>query len=233
VRDVSKTIKLKWRKAINKLRHAHRELEIVKEISKLTAPEFQDYYEGFCRNRGIDIVELNKEHAERIRAAYGIQESGLPEIGRSPDSTEMIPLGSLAREVPEGFSCINEQKIHTSFSKLFKRLAVVIHPDKLNNQNLTSSEKSDMLDMFTKARSALEERKYFVLVDYAEKLKIPLPANYTEQVEWMRGELLDIEKKIDREMRSYNYLFSETDSEQSKDSLIKQFIEQLFQIKLK
>ena len=118
------------------------------------------------------------------------------------------------------------------FSKLFKKLAVVLHPDKLANKDLTDEEKNDMLSMFNKAKWALEERKYFLLVDYAEKLKIPLPKNYKEQIFWMKEELITIQEKIKKEVMSYNYLFSESETVEAKDKLIEQFLGQLFQIKL-
>ena len=84
--------------------------------------------------------------------------------------------------------------------------------------------------MFTKAKDALEERRYFVLVDYAEKLKVPLPKNYKQQTRWMKRELDTVRARVGNEMRSYNYMFAETESDEAKDMLIRHFIQQLFQV---
>ena len=118
------------------------------------------------------------------------------------------------------------------FSKLFKKLALHLHPDKLNNQDLTDEQKDDMLKMFTKAKDALEERRYFVLVDYAVKLNVPLPKNYKQQSRWMKRELETVNKKIDKETKTYNYMFADAESDDERDRLMKGFIEQLFQIAL-
>ena len=118
--------------------------------------------------------------------------------------------------------------MHEIFSKLFKKLAVQLHPDKLANTNLTQQQKDEMLKMFTNAKEALEEKKYFVLIDYAEKLNIPLPKNYKQQVRWMKKELDIVRGTIGNKTRSYNYMFSECDTEQQKDILVRQFVYQLF-----
>jgi hypothetical protein len=124
----------------------------------------------------------------------------------------------------------DDREMYSIFSKLFKKLAIHLHPDKLAIMDLTEDEKNDMLNMFTKAKDALEERRYFVLVDYAEKLKVPLPKNYKQQTRWMKRELDTVRARVGNEMRSYNYMFAETESDEAKDMLIRHFIQQLFQV---
>jgi uncharacterized protein Yka (UPF0111/DUF47 family) len=82
--------------------------------------------------------------------------------------------------------------------------------------------------MFTKAKTALEEAQYFLLIDYAEKLRIPLPKNYRQQVKWMKREADVLQNLIATQMQSYNYMFADREDVVSKDNLIKQFIFQLF-----
>jgi len=118
--------------------------------------------------------------------------------------------------------------LYDTFCKLFKKLAIRLHPDKLSNMDLAKDEKKEMLQMFTKAKAALEEKRYFVLIDYAEKLKIPLPKNYRQQTRWMKKELEIARTKIGTQMRSYNYMFAEADTDEARDELIRQFIHQLF-----
>ena len=228
---MSRSYKLKWRKIINQLRYTHQELDIVKEMSTLAAPEFQEYYEDFCKRRDIDLNELNRTNAERIENVYGANKERLRAFVPYSGSTEIVSYEGDGEEPTYKEPIDDNREIHNIFSKLFKKLAVVLHPDKLNNKDLTDEEKNDMLEMFNKAKWALEERKYFLLVDYAEKLKIPLPENYKEQIFWMKEELTTVQEKIKKEVMSYNYLFSEAETAELKDKLIEQFLEQLFQIK--
>jgi hypothetical protein len=94
--------------------------------------------------------------------------------------------------------------------------------------DLTDEEKKEYEIMFTKAKTALEESQYFLLIDYAEKLKVPLPKNYRQQLKWMKREIDVLQNLITTQMQSYNYMFAERDDIVDKDNLVKQFIFQLF-----
>ncbi len=236
--------KLRWKKLANQLRYMYEEFDIITEMSSEAAKEFQEYYEAFCSERDIDISELNRQNAERIEEIYGVKKdkkapSHVPYSG----STGLVPFEKGAESEPteqfydtesgtvaESIRMTDDKEMYDIFSKLFKKLAIHLHPDKLANMDLTEEEKNDMLNMFTKAKAALEERRYFLLIDYAEKLKVPLPKNYKQQIRWMKKEVELVRGKIGGEMRSYNYLFAETDSDEARDNLIKQFIQQLFQV---
>ena len=232
---MSASRKLRWKKLVNQLRYMYEELDIVDEISSAGASEFQEYYEDFCRRRDVDIGELNRKHAERVQKLYGRDQEKESDMGAVPysGSTDLVPYEETeeGRAEEEGGSPIlegcDQREMYEIFSKLFKRLALKLHPDKLSTA-LTQDEKDDMLKMFTKAKAALEENRYFILIDYAEKLKIPLPKNYRQQIRWMKKEQEIVRQKIGKQMRSYNYMFAETESDEDKDNLIKQFIQQLF-----
>ena len=236
--------KLRWKKLVNQLRYMYEELDIVTEMSSEAAKEFQEYYEAFCHERDVDIAELNRQNAERIQEIYGVKkEQKAPGNVPYSGSTDLVPFEGEPEAEPteqfydaetggmlQGDSTGDDRDMYDIFSKLFKKLALHLHPDKLANMDLTEEEKNDMLNMFTKAKAALEERRYFILIDYAERLKVPLPKNYKQQTRWMKRELEVVRGKIGGEMRSYNYLFAEADSDEAKDNLIRQFIQQLFQV---
>ena len=44
----------------------------------------------------------------------------------------------------------------------------------------------------------------------------------------MKLKLNDITQQIDNEKRTYNYIFSEAETEEQKDNVIRQFVQQLF-----
>ena len=85
--------------------------------------------------------------------------------------------------------------IHESFSKLFKKIALVIHPDKMN-KNLPDDEIEMRINMFTDAKQSLQDKKYFVLLEIAENLKISLPKNYDLQTRWMSREFEKFYRKF-------------------------------------
>lgn len=231
---MSASQKLRWKKLVNQLRYLYEELDIVDTMATDAARNFQEYYEKFCQNHDVDIVELNRQHAERIQEIYGRDNEPFPLSVPYSGSTNIVAY----KERPAQEACVateevtteDEKQMYDIFSKLFKKLALHIHPDKLNHSSLTQEEKDDMLNMFTKARAALEEHRYFVLLNYAEKLNIPLPKNYKQQQRWMKKEVVMVRDKIADQMKSYNYMFADSDTDQQRDKLIRQFIQQLFNV---
>lgn len=236
---MSASQKLKWRKIVNQLRYMHEELGIVQQISEEMAPEFQAHYEDFCKRHKVDIEELNRgsaahrdkafaEHAEHLR------ETNKRKTSDYAGSTEIILYdGEAGSEQPEvgtkdSTTSADEKEMHEVFTKLFKKLAQKLHPDKVATADLTDEEKKEYEIMFTKAKTALEESQYFLLIDYAEKLKVPLPKNYRQQLKWMKREIDVLQNLITTQMQSYNYMFAERDDIVDKDNLVKQFIFQLF-----
>lgn len=231
--------KLKWRKFVNELRYMYEELDLIDEISAAAAPDFQAYYEGFCRQHNLDIGELNKQNADRLANIYGKKkDTDHPDFGALPysGSTDLVPWeGELPVEEFEETHTDYESEdylMHEIFSKLFKKLALQLHPDKLTHTNLTAAEKKEKAEMFTKAKEALEEKRYFWLLDYAEKLKVPLPRNYKQQTKWMKKEIERVRAQSTQKSRSFNYMFSECDTDIQRDNVIKQFVWHLFRIKI-
>ena len=96
------------------------------------------------------------------------------------------------------------------------------------NLDLTQEEKDDMIKAFTESKTALEERRYFILIDYAEKHNVPLPRNYAQQTRWMLKEKELVRGKLDTKLSSYNYMFAEAETNEAKDNLIKLFMKQIF-----
>ena len=123
----------------------------------------------------------------------------------------------------------DEVAIHEAFSKLFKRIALKIHPDKLRD-NLPNEEKEMMISMFQKANKSFDEKKYYILLDIASQLNIQTPKNYEQQIRWMKKEIETIEHEMKKQRNSYNFLFSETESDEERDHLVRAFIAQVFQM---
>ena len=239
---MSASQKLRWRKIVNQLRYMHEELGIVQQINEEMGPAFQAHYEDFCKRHRVDIDELNRESAQHRDRAFAehaehLSNAAKRETAEYDGSTDMVvydgdpdaPPPNPEEDVESPTTTSEEREVHEVFAKLFKKLAQKLHPDKVaNDPKLTDEEKKEYTALFTKASTALEEQQYFLLIDYAEKLKVPLPKNYKQQIKWMKREIEVLERLITTQMRSYNYMFAERDNIVDKDNLIKQFIYQVF-----
>lgn len=242
---MSASIKLRWKKHISELRFVHEELEMSKEISKSAGPDFQDFYEAYCKENEIDLDELNNSHSARLSKLYDKQnpEDGNCERPENPGDNHALIIhdntneesvyseehGPEAQNVCEYQMTKDEKEIHDSFHKVFKKLAMMLHPDKLE-EDLTPEQKKERLDMFKQSKEALEKRKYFALLEIAEKFKVATPRNYKQQIRWMKKETETLRQQINKEKSTYNYVFAECETDEERRRLIRSFLSQVFKI---
>ena len=91
-------------------------------------------------------------------------------------------------------------------------------------------QKGKKIAKFNAAKAALDDRKYFVVLEIAAELGIKTPKNYKQQIRWMKKEIEALKHAIAHSKTTYNYLFADCESEHEKDELIKKFMTQLFGI---
>jgi hypothetical protein len=236
---MSVTKKLKWRRALSKLRFFYDELEYAKEISKDGAREFEAYYRKFCAINNIDICALDEQNRERLNKLYGsneIADNSAPDQGGIKDigDTSIVHCNNqnINKEKDKEYEMTADDiAIHEAFSKLFKQIALKLHPDRIDKL-LPDDERKSRVSMFQKVNQAFEDRKYFILLDVAEQYNIATPKNYEQQTRWMKQQHGAIQTITNKEKTTYNYSFSECTTEEEKDILIKNFIFQLFGIKI-
>ncbi len=232
---MSASTKLRWRRYINDLRHTHEEIDFIKEISEVSSREFQRHYEEYCTKNNIDLKKLNRDNATAIEQAYS--KNNIEEEASSPNSgSQMVVYEDSGPDDSEQYADAkadeykmtkDEQEIHDTFNKVFRKLAMILHPDKMPAV-LSAEERKGRIDMFKDAKIALEKKKYFVLLDLALKFEITLPRNYQQQIRWMKKEISSLETVIERERSTYSYMFSECETEEEKDSMVLKFMTQLF-----
>ena len=230
---------IRWKRLINKLIFLNEEVDLIDSIIYEYNKEFQEYYEDFCKKNDIDIHKLNKENHEKISKLYSVEEQPqedtcLTDNEKIEHSENSLSTFANKPDKPEENKyemTQDEVEMHEVFAKLFKALALKLHPDKLSS-SLTSDERDDMINMFNDAKDALEERKYFVLLNLASRLKIKSPKNYKQQIRWMKKEVQTMSAKVDQKKNTYNYGFSQCENEQQKDNLIRKFIKHLFNINI-
>ena len=242
---MSANIKLRWKRCINELRFAHEELEILKEISTSSGADFQAFYEAYCAHNNLDIGALNKKHAERLTELYGQPKTEDGECDGPQDSEvdgalvvhknspqeniDSAADGETTEQKSEYQMTKDEKEIHEAFHKVFKKLAMILHPDKLN-KDLTSEQKKERLMMFKEAKEAFESRRYFFLLEMAEKFKVKAPRNYKQQIRWMKCETMVLGEQIRKEKNTYNYMFAECETDEERSALVRNFLQQVFGI---
>ena len=237
------SVKLRWKRYLSELRFVYEDLAFVKEICRTGASEFQTHYEEFCARNQIDINSLNKQHSQRIQDLYNKKKGPATQQDAQLETNSdgaLIPHDSAiqknissendednTQQLCEYEMTKDEMEIHESFNKIFRKLAMKLHPDKLSDE-LSPPEREDKLKMFKEAKDALEKRKYFVLLDMAQDFGIALPRNYKQQIRWMKKELRSLSGSLKKEKDTYNYLFSECETDEEKDKIVKRFMHQIF-----
>ena len=226
---------LQWKRALSTLRFSHEEYEYAKEVSREAATEFEAYYRRFCAENNIDIPSLEKQNKQRLDDYY-VKEA-LPEQGEAAIASGSIGDSSITlyqnnqQEDEEYQMTADEIAIHDSFSKLFKKLALKLHPDRIN-KHLEEDEKELRAKRFKEANEAFDKKRYFSLLDIAEKYGVTTPRNYKQQTRWMKRETERIQQLIFKERNTYNYGFAEAETEEQKELLIRKFLFQLFRINI-
>tara|TARA_B100000282_G_C31661771_1_gene457861 strand:+ start:225 stop:929 length:705 start_codon:yes stop_codon:yes gene_type:complete len=227
--------KLKWKRSLSRLRFCYDELEYTRESSKAAGAEFETYYRKYCAENNIDISELDQKNRQRLDDLYGRdniaadnaeQEANINTQG----DTSIVPHdGSPNNRSPEQEMTADDIAMHESFSKLFKQIALKLHPDRIDKA-LSKEERELRINMFQEANQAFEDKKYYFLLDLADKYSVSIPKNYELQTRWMKRESQRIVGIVDKEKNTYNFSFSQAETEEEKQQLIKKFIYQVFRV---
>ena len=230
--------RLKWKRLMNEISFLYDELSLIEELTKDAGLEFEAYYRSYCAQKNIDRNKQNADNKERIKDMYGKDPEILPQdlpVSEYSGSMDIAISEHVATDEEElAFQEREEFKdLHNEFNKLFKKLALQLHPDKIENYISNDEYKRRLSWDFSKAKSAIEKKKYFVLIELAKKYNILIPENYKIQNKWFNREREKIHQNISQIKSTYNYKFAECETDTDRDSLMRSFIRQVFGIIVK
>jgi len=222
---------LKWKRALNEIKFKHEELELVKEICDGHGVDFQMFMEEYCAQNNIDLKALNHKRGLKM-AKQKAQENQVKEIEQKTEQTLAHMENPQVANAPAVEQIHVESKdkdeMHKTFKDLFKKLALNLHPDRVGD--LTPEERDVRLSMFKDAKQALDNGDYFLLLDMSERFNIRIPKNFKQQTRWMKARIKQIDQEIQAQKHTYNYVFSECETEDEKVKVVKNFLSQIFQI---
>ena len=222
---------LKWKRALNEIKFKHEELELVKEICDGHGVDFQMFMEQYCAKNDIDLKALNRKRGLKM-AKQKAREKQVKEIEQRTEETLVHTENPRVESAPivEEINIESKDKdeMHKTFKDLFKKLALNLHPDRVGD--LTPDEREVRLSMFKDAKQALDNGDYFLLLEMSEKFNIRIPKNFKQQTRWMKARIKQLDQEIQSQKHTYNYIFSEAESEDEKVKIVKNFLRQIFQI---
>lgn len=221
---------VKWHRAVNEMRYKHTELELLKEMADEYSPIFHNHVRKYCEDNDIDLDDVKK----RVGLSTTVKKGKQNHERKEEKETRMITDSGLPGSVSDidneedNNTPINqeEHEMHNIFKKLFKKLAVHLHPDKV--MGLTDDERRDRLEMFKQAKQALDEERYFFLLDLSDRFKIRLPNNYNQQTRWMKARAKELDSQIQAQKASFNYAYAECDTDAERDRLVQMFLKQVY-----
>jgi hypothetical protein len=220
---------VKWHRAVNEIRYKHTELELLKEMADEYNPVFNAHVREFCEKNGIDIEQAKKRAGLSATVKKGKQ-------NHEEEQAKLLEDGEVGTEVSEDVAeehpvspqKVEQHEMHDIFKKLFKKLAVHLHPDKV--MGLTDEQRHDRLEMFKDAKQALDDERYFFLLDLSDRFNITLPNNYKQQTRWMKARSIELESEIASMKSSFNYSYADCDTDEAREKLVMMFLSQVYGI---
>jgi DnaJ-domain-containing protein 1 len=207
-------------------------LDLLKELADDYGPIFNQHVQRYCEDNQIDIASLEKRRGLSVSVQKSKENHQADKLLEDKEMALMTAGEHFVGEEPELEPIETEQKeideIHDIFKRLFKKLAVHLHPDRV--MGLTEQEREDRLEMFKEAKQALDEERYFFLLDLSDRFKIRLPKNYRQQTRWMKNKIKQLDQKIKAQQGTYNFAYAECETEEEKEKLVKMFLKQLYGI---
>lgn len=165
-----------------------------------------------------DLKDLNDLKSE-INSEFG---SALASLKRY-DLFENQEIENLAQNEEE--TIIPEER-DSNFKKLFRKVVVRCHPDKLD-PDISDMSRIIKKDLYEKAVQANDEYNWALLITVAIKLEIDLPEEYYEYIEKLREDHQKVQEKIEVIQNSVAWKWYYAETEEDKNNILTSYISYL------
>lgn len=202
---------LQYKRLLSELKFRYEELELMEESMHDLSAEFEVYYAQFLEDNNISKPEL--------------EESDTPAFKKFKEESEAIP------ETDEtGISILEEKtdeykEAKKVFTKLYRQIVMKTHPDKISTED--PFYRNELTMKFKSATYAMDKGKWSKLIKIAEDLGIK-PPNYKKMNSYLKKEIKDVSGRVETHKLKFSWKLYEAEEKEEKDSVIKNFIFQLF-----
>ena len=203
----NKRQKRKYRKIVSELLYYREELRYLNSIMNQAHLDFEDYYKDYCKRNNIDLSTLQEENKERI---------------------EQITSEKQENKVEKPLSTSEGKKL---LSKIYKSIALELHPDKLITSDYTEEEKKEKEEEFKVASTAVENNDWGELLELSEDLHLDVEINDVLLGEIER-EITFLKKKIQNDQATFSWSLHAATTPEEKDRVVKQFLKRMFNLEV-
>jgi hypothetical protein len=181
-----------------KVKYLYAKIDYQQEAFRQAKLDFEEYAKKFCEENGIEI--------------------------KDPEMDEKTTDVDIRRDdIDFNIEDVETQSIH--IKKLFRKIAIMTHPDKLTK--LDDYEREIKTKLFLKAREAAEAGKWFALVETANALGIETPKPDEEQIDLLENESESVDKEIKNIEASYAWVMYNLETDEQRRLLMATYLKVL------
>ena len=181
-----------------KVKYLYAKIDYQQEVFQQAKLDFEEYAKKFCEENGIEIQD--------------------PEM-----DNETTDVDIRRDDIDFNIEDVETQSDH--IKKLFRKIAIMTHPDKLTK--LDDYERERKTELFLKAREAAEAGKWFALVDTANALGIKTPEPDEEQLGLLENESENVDKEIKDIESSYAWIMYNLETDEQRKLLMTTYLKVL------
>lgn len=187
-------LRRKYTNMVLELKYLYSELDFREEELDSASQNFQEELTLYCEENNIDLFA-------------GAQPA--PQPAQTSETLEIIT-------EPIKFP-------NSDIKKLFKKIAMVCHPDKLSG--LSEADKEQKTKLFMKAQVEAKQGNFYKLSTIAMDLNIEMPPIQETYLNMLERESETVRRKINEIAGTYAWAWCEEDSEEGKLALIERYVE--------
>jgi len=181
-----------------KVKYLYAKIDYQQEVFQQAKLDFEEYANKFCEENGIEI-----------------------EIPAMDNETTDVDI----RRDNIGFNVEDVETKSIHIKKLFRKIAIMTHPDKLTK--LDDYERERKTKLFLKAREAAEAGKWYALVETAIALGIETPKPDEEQFDLLNAESDSVDREIESIEATYAWLMYTLNTDEQRKLLMTTYLKVL------